>query len=82
MIYCVFGTTGEYSDREQWPVKALRTELAAQEFCLKAKDLCRKFDECNSLNDGRNKFNHPMDPNFQCTYTGTSYDYYTMELEE
>jgi len=36
-IYVVRGTTGEYSDRNEWAVIAYRNEKEAQEFIKKAK---------------------------------------------
>ena len=35
-VWVVMGTTGEYSDRNEWPVRAFFDEAAAQEHIEKA----------------------------------------------
>lgn len=40
-IYVVYGRTGEYSDRTEWPVRAFRTERAASDFRAQLLETCR-----------------------------------------
>jgi len=88
-IYVVMRTTGEYSDRTEWPVMAYRDEKAAQAHVEKATEvadvLMSKFPGYG--NDERwkafcklvNAFESPHDPGFRWNDTGTSY--YIMKVE-
>lgn len=76
-IYVVLGTTGEYSDRMEWVVRAFRNEKTAQdqvEFltekwaALKA-GLERYTDEYRNAEKAMTEW----DPNFYEDYTGTSW---------
>lgn len=84
-IYVVEGHTGEYSDRNDWPVKAFVHEPAAQAFvdaCTKEilpYNIKNKYDAVNWERIRNAK--SPLDPNLQIDYTGTHYDYYEVELE-
>lgn len=86
-IYVVFGTTGEYSDRSEWPVRAFRTEAQAQELIEKASAAARevflKYESGElhrwDIDDG--DFN-PYDSKMQIDYTGTTYYIYKVELDE
>ena len=77
-IYAVFGFTGEYSDHSAWPVKAFKAENGAQDFCLEANKIAKGVEKLESCL--REDFEHSLDPNFECDYTGTYYDYYEIEL--
>lgn len=88
-IYVVRGCTGEYSDRFEWLVRAFTEEGKAQEFVSKLDEWCRlhnvnRRDDRGKMVDysHRSKLASPLDPNFCCNYTGTWYEYETVELEE
>jgi len=75
-IYVVFGTTGEYSDRSEWMVKAFHTEKEADDLAATCnKEAAAVFVEsdgitamCAIKDDGI-----PHDPACQWDYTGTDY---------
>jgi hypothetical protein len=79
-IFVVFGTTGEYSDRSEWLVKAYKKEKLAQEHVTNAEMRAKEI-QCVRPNEYEapkraNKF----DPNMQMDYTGTSYYYASVDL--
>ena len=91
-IYVVSGSTGEYSDRTDWMVRAYSSEEAAKavvvEYDAAAKEIearCRlEEDDPNYFDkykrwDEDFKWPHP-DPSFQMDYTGTYYSYGEIEL--
>ncbi len=41
IIYVVFGSTGAFSDRDDWPILATETEAEAQEFVQRLSDATR-----------------------------------------
>jgi hypothetical protein len=43
-IYLVMGSCGEYSDRQEWPVRAYRTEAAAQAEVTRLDEHSRIFE--------------------------------------
>jgi hypothetical protein len=85
-IYVVMGTTGEYSDRIEWPVHAYFDKEQAEEHVVRAD---RRAKEAQAVYDswyavGRGSGNRfptlpdnaafkDEDPNFQADYTGTYY---------
>jgi hypothetical protein len=91
-IYVVMGVTGEYSDRNEWPVCAFSDEKMAQERVEKAtfraaeiriqKDAGRaaggNWYEAEKALLQTNEF----DPDMEMDYTGTSYFLYTVDLME
>lgn len=89
-IYVVFGQTGEWSDHCTWPVKAFKHLDNAKELITKATASANEFfqavesnEVCKydlSLQDWA-KVN-PYDPKFSMDYTGTSYYYTVVELED
>ncbi len=90
IIYIVEGRTGEYSDHREWPVKAFVSEEKAQEFVEKVSEEYRKIRD--SYGGGGDRFwysrwlrdgeQNPLDPDMQTDYTGTTYSYYSVELDE
>lgn len=88
-IYVVIGSTGEYSDHNEWMVKAFKTEEAAQTHVKtlddKTLELGVRYDADHPEYDQREKAQEIMkvlDPNFSCDYTGTRYEYCMVELVE
>jgi hypothetical protein len=79
-VYVVMGTTGEYSDRNEWAVMAYLDEAAAQEHVVnadrRAKELFATRPDRYSIEKGANEF----DPDMSMDYTGTSYFIYTVPL--
>jgi hypothetical protein len=94
-IYVVEGSTGEYSDRNDWPVRAFRTEEAAKAEVTRLSELARvyeqKKDETPDFWDIQyDTAKHAAfkaaigidDPHFSMDYTGTRYAFYAVELED
>jgi hypothetical protein len=87
-IWIVFGTTGEYSDRGEWPVDAYRTEEGAQ---ARVKQLTEALQESGIERMDRwtdpwekalDAFRAAHDPQFSIDYTGTSWHIVACELRE
>lgn len=79
-VYVVMGTTGEYSDRSEWPVHAHLTEAdAAKELAAlvaKAKELGVHSSNCRGMPDysERQKLGEQLgDPNASIDYTGVDW---------
>ena len=79
-VFVVIGTTGEYSDRNEWAVMAYLDESAAQEHVVnadrRAKEIFATRADRYSVERGANEF----DPDMSMDYTGTSYFIYTVPL--
>ena len=80
-IYVVFGTTGEYSDRRDWPVKAFVNEAKAQQLVLDATRIAKEM-EAKEWRSYDSKEKNIFDPNMDMDYTGTGYYHFPVELEE
>lgn len=77
--YVIIGTTGEFSDRSEWPVAVVSSEDAAKRY-IEALDeqyqrLPPEWRDNYWDSDGQMKAHMSLDPNFGCGYTGTSYFY-------
>ena len=87
-IYVVFGTTGEYSDRIEWVVKAFHTEEQAIEFVTNVTERKDKAEAPYNVNhyvpyNAIEKVAKEIgDPNYHSDYTGTRYYYESVPLEE
>lgn len=81
-IYIVIGSTGEYSDRYEWPVIAYLNKIKAQDHVLKASkrsdEIFETWKHDIIIPDGINEF----DPSFRMDYTETSYYLWEVELSE
>lgn len=83
-IYVVSGSTGEYSDQEEWMVEAFRDEDSAKELVINASARAREIQfSCSETgyylcSKGKNEF----DPKMEMSYTGTYYTYTSIELVE
>jgi hypothetical protein len=79
-IYVVMGSTGEYSDRDEWPVLAYTNERAAQNHVAKATEradeLYSKYHDYYDIPVNSNEY----DPDMEIDYTGTRYFIYRTEL--
>lgn len=87
-IYIVMGTTGEYSDRTEWPVKAFFNKQKAERLVRLASERAREifsslhsdwYNVRKALSQGDIK--NEYDSNFQIDYTGTLYFLSETELE-
>ena len=84
-IYIVQGSTGEYSDHMEWPVRAFDSERKAQDFVNKLSEEYR-FLKQKYGHHGFSWYCHieeenMTDPNMRSDYTGTNYSYFEIELE-
>lgn len=70
IVYLLTGETGEYSDRQEWPVAVFTKEIKAMLY----KKLCEKEIEGINPRDWHlSTVKSRFDPNIQMDYTGTSY---------
>ena len=80
-IYVVMGQTGEYSDRNEWLVRAFKDEDAAKNYVGKLTEdgnrIRRQFNGRSLRGADKSDW---IDPNFDCDYTGFNYYYFTTEL--
>ncbi|MBT8387097.1 MAG: hypothetical protein KJO12_06760 [Ignavibacteria bacterium] len=89
LIYVVEGHTGTGDGYNSWPVKAFESLVKAVKF---VEALTKEYEKirkqysdqyCWHLNwTDLNGKKNPLDPNMQVEYTGTHYDYYTIELDD
>jgi hypothetical protein len=82
-IYIVMGTTGEYSDRSEWPVAAYFDVLKAQEHVENATKVAQGIEVTRTSP----YWTHPdqsnqYDPNMQMDYTGTQYFLMDVEIKD
>ena len=80
LIYIVEGSSGEYSDHREWPVKAFVHEEDAKDLVknatVEANIAFVQYDKyCTNV---PNKY----DPHMNMTYTGVRYSYFPIELDE
>ena len=89
-IYIVFGKTGEYSDRTEWPVVAYTQEIDAQSHVAAATAKAREIkaaidtyddDDYDGYAEEMCKTNQ-FDSRMQYSYTGASYHIEETELKE
>lgn len=92
-VYVVMGMTGEYSDRNEWPVVAFMDKAAAEarvtaldawlrEHRMHYDDNVRvPFEMRYADNDDGTRPRTPLDPNFGVDYTGTKYFIHEVPLE-
>ncbi len=88
-IYIVMGTRGEYSDRDEWVIKAYSDEKLAQKHVLDAQEFSDKNTiECEKLSDeGKYKSEimeakSPFDEKFEPCTGYHSYFLVETELDE
>ncbi len=73
-IWVVFGTTGEYSDRDEWPVRAFYSKSNAERLVAAATARANEIFASEEYQSGVN----PYDPEMKMDYTGTTY--YVVEV--
>jgi hypothetical protein len=86
-IYVVMGSTGEYSDHDEWMVKAFTSEVAAQRFVQECDLEAKRIDAVVEAAGWYFTYvrDNPAaqsacDPRFRRDYTGTTYSYESVEL--
>jgi hypothetical protein len=86
-IYIVTGTSGDYSDRDEWPVCAYEDEALAQQHAIKATEGARVgYEAVRQLRedwDGVVDYptgSNPYDPHENAADYGTSYFIATCEV--
>ena len=87
-VWVVMGTTGEYSDRNEWAVVAFTDKAKAESRIVACtQEANRRFtdsrtpDESNDWSSYDIK-NNALDPEMKMGYTGTSYFFYEVEIEK
>lgn len=85
-IYIVQGSTGEYSDRMEWPVCAFEQAERAKELAERLSEMARLvFIKCGGNTDmamPEVKAIVELDPRFLMDYTGTFYTVYDVEVRK
>jgi len=85
-IHVVMGSTGEYSDRSEWPVLAFSSlEVAQTRVTLatqRAKEIEAQRESKYSLISEDDNLKNEYDPDMRMDYTGTIYFITTVELCE
>jgi hypothetical protein len=86
-IYIVMGTSGEYSDRDEWPVCAYSDKERAQQHVVDASNRARVLSQWRDADgkpwrysDAPDKPTNEYDPDMLMDYTETSYFLYETEL--
>jgi hypothetical protein len=81
-IYVVSGSTGEYSDRTEWMVRAFVSEDAAMNLAVKATARAKELELTRKSRYEGVEGANEHDPVMQMDYTGTTYRYDPVELDE
>lgn len=90
-IYVVEGSTGEYSDHDEWMVKAFTAESVAREFVEKCTEEANRVQSEIQIKTGRwyvsvtdfeeyNIAKNKYDPDMRVDYTGVNYNISCVEL--
>lgn len=83
-VYVVEGSTGEYSDRTEWPVIAYESEDRAKQHVLNASAEARKIlnerQEIGWHETAGKGLKNRFDPGMRMDYTGTFYSYYEVDV--
>lgn len=78
-MFRIYGTTGEYSDFQEWTVGVTRYKENAIKICQKYNDWCRENYVHTSNYDYKYRsniiFKCPFDPFFSLDTTGVSYEW-------
>lgn len=88
IVYVVSGQTGEYSDNRNWIVKGFVSEEKAKDFVVKVSEKYREIREKHGNSSfwhcdwDREKFPNTLDPYMEADYTGTTYCYFPVEVDE
>ena len=80
-VFIVMGTTGEYSDRSDWPVVAYTDGLKAQQHVEDATKAAKAIEVTRENRFDTEEVNE-YDANMRMDYTGTDYFLYEVELND
>lgn len=74
-VFLVRGETGEYSDQQQWTVRAFGTQEEADAFRMLCEEHLHRKPNERDFGTEYDKWvaSHPHDPQFAHDYTGTTY---------
>jgi len=80
-VYVVFGTTGEYSDRCEWPVVGYLDEGLAKAHVLLATSRAKEWETSrkSDFSDAPKGWSE-YDKELSMDYTGTEYFYKTVDI--
>lgn len=86
-MFVVVGSTGEYSDRQEWFVAAYDSEAKAQQHVLALDAWLRanrlhQDDDVDYLSADSRGVVCPLDQSFSCDYTGTRYHVDPVEVRD
>jgi hypothetical protein len=81
-IYIVMGTTGEYSDRHEWPVVAYFDEHAARVHIDNATRVANQIEQDGGYYDPEDGAKNEYDPSMRMDYTGTGYYMMTVDTAD
>lgn len=82
VVFVVSGTTGEYSDREEWAVCAYEDEALAKEHVLKAQQRGRELFDAGQYSYSPDEPTSIYDPFIRISYTGVSYRYDPVQVRD
>ena len=82
-VYLVEGNCGEYSDHASWIVKGFSTREAAENLRDRLIEWTKENGVAEDTCTNHNYWNLkcPLDPNFQSSYTGTTYIVFESDYE-
>lgn len=86
-VWVVMGSTGEFSDRTEWPVIGFTSEIGAME-CIAALDekmqqMPQEWRKDRWAHQSKIKAHMAaLDPQFMMDYTGTKYFFYEVEIAQ
>lgn len=76
-LWIVYGSTGEYSDRDEWAVAVVDCEDDAKLMVVKLQEqflsIPKEMHDDRWDHEDAMKAIMSLDPGFRCDYTGTSY---------
>ena len=75
-VYVVMGSTGEYSDHQEWMVAAYFNEALAAKRVVD----CDRAASARFVDRFKNCDPDPLDPEMRLDYTGTKYSVYALDI--
>lgn len=78
-VFVVMGTTGEYSDRDEWAVYWFTTEAAAMDYAARARIFANELLARGRYDADGKLRRSDLDPHFCMDYNGT--DYFVVAVE-
>jgi hypothetical protein len=79
-VYVVIGSTGEYSDRDEWPVCAYLDEDLAKAHVVRAGERAAEIHATRPSRYEEPTGTNEHDPGMKMDYTGTFYHYWAVPL--